>query len=172
MNNRNPSGSDDKFRQRAEEIARLKAVQSPDDIETLSSEDTRKILHELRVHQIELEMQNEELRKVQSELETGRIRYLDLYDMAPVGYLTLTEKELILEANLTAATLLGVDRTTLIHQPISRFIFKEDQDIYYLHRKQLFESGKLQVCEMRMVPENKPFFLGTSYRHRSPKPHR
>ena len=93
------------------------------------------MLHELRVHQIELEMQNEELRRAQAELDAARARYFDLYDLAPVGYCTLSEQGLILEANLTAATLLGVARGALVKQPFTRFILKEDQDIYYLHRK-------------------------------------
>ena len=109
------------------------------------------MLHELQVHQIELEMQNEELRRAQQELEASRARYFDLYDLAPVGYLTLSEQGLILEANLTAATLLGVARDALVKQPLSRFILPEDQDIYYRHRKQLFETGAPQVCELRMV---------------------
>jgi PAS domain S-box-containing protein len=111
----------------------------------------RMALHELRVHQIELEMQNEELRRAQEELEASRARYFDLYDMAPVGYCTLSEKGLILEANLTAATLLGVPRSALVARPIAQFILKEDQDIYYLHRKQLFETGRPQACDLRMV---------------------
>jgi len=105
---------------------------------------------ELCVHQIE-EMQNEELRQSQSELDAARKRYFDMYDLAPVGYCTLSEKGLILEANLTAATLLGITRSALIKQPISRFIHKEDQDIYYLHCKQLFETVEPQACELRMV---------------------
>ena len=100
------------------------------------------MLHELRVHQIELEMQNEELRRTQAELEASRARYFDLYDLAPVGYFTLSEKGLILEANLTAATLLGVARGDLVKQPLPRFILPEDQDIYYLHRKQLLKRAR------------------------------
>ena len=120
----------------------------------LSPEETRRTLHELRVHQIELEMQNEELRRAQAELDAARARYFDLYDLAPVGYCTLCEKGLILEANLTAATLLGVARGALVKQPITRFILEEDQDIYYLHRKQLFETGEPQACELRMVKKD------------------
>jgi PAS domain S-box-containing protein len=109
------------------------------------------MLHELRVHQIELEMQNEELRAAQAALDESRERYFNLYDLAPVGYVTLSEKGLILEANLTAAGLLGVARGALVKQPLSRFIFKEDQDIYYLHRKLLFGTGEPQSCDFRML---------------------
>jgi two-component system cell cycle sensor histidine kinase/response regulator CckA len=109
------------------------------------------LLHELRVHQIELEMQNDELRRTQEELESSRARYFDLYDLAPVGYVTVGENGLILEANLTAATLLGMERRALVNQPFSRFILPEDQDIYYRHRKLLLETGGPHVCELRMV---------------------
>ena len=61
------------------------------------------------MHHIELELQNEELRRVQVQLETERARHFDLYDVAPVGYITASETGLIIEANLTAATLLGLD---------------------------------------------------------------
>jgi PAS domain S-box-containing protein len=117
----------------------------------LTPEEIRQTLHALRVHQIELEMQNEELRRVQVELDIVRARYFDLYDLAPVGYVTISEQGLLLEANLTAAMLLGVSRGALVRQPFSRFILKEDHDIYYLHRKQLFEIGTAQSCELRML---------------------
>jgi len=68
-----------------------------------SSQQGKQVLHDLRAHQIELETQNEELRRVQSELEVSRERYFDLYDLAPVGYVTLNEQGSILEANLTSA---------------------------------------------------------------------
>jgi PAS domain S-box-containing protein len=147
------------LRRRAEGIARGKAFRIPEDMESLSVEAARQMLHELRVHQIELEMQNEELRRAQAELDAARARYFDLYDLAPVGYFILNDQELILEANLTAATLLGVARDALVKQPLTRFILKEDQDIYYRHRKQLFEThsasseqaGEPQACELRLV---------------------
>ncbi len=109
------------------------------------------MLHELHVHQIELEMQNEELRMRQAELDATRARYFDLYDLAPVGYCTISEKGLITENNLTAATLLGVDRYTLVNMPVTRFIHKADQDTYYLFRKKLFETGMPQNFELRML---------------------
>ena len=127
--------------------------------ETLSPKETTQILHELRVHQIELEMQNEELRRTQNELERSRARYFDLYDLAPVGYLTLSEKGLLQEVNLAAATMLDMVRDALVKQPISRFILQEDQNIYYLHRKQLLETGEPQACDLRMVrKDGTPFW--------------
>jgi PAS domain S-box-containing protein len=115
---------------------------------------------ELRVHQIELETQNEELRRAQEELEASRARYFDLYNLAPVGYLTVSQENLILEANLTAANLLGVARGKLVRQPLTCYIFPEDQDIYYRHRKQLLETGEPQACEMRLVhPDASPFWV-------------
>jgi PAS domain S-box-containing protein len=95
-------------------------------------------------------MQNEELRQTQHELEVSREKYLDLYDLAPVGYLTLNEPGLIQEANLTAARLLRVARKDLVRQPLSRFILRQDADIYERLRRQLFETRAPQSCELRM----------------------
>ncbi len=122
------------LRIQAEKIARERAAPSWQDLAALSPNDARRTLHELQVHQIELEMQNEELREARAELDAARARYFELYDLAPVGYVTLSEKGLILETNLTAASLLGVSRDMLVNQPISRFILREDQDLHYLHR--------------------------------------
>lgn len=105
-------------------------------------------------------MQNEELRRAQAKLDAARARYFDLYDLAPIGYFALSEKGMILEANLTAATLLGVTRGALVKQLLTRFILKEDQDIYYLHRKQLFETAEPQACEVRMVKKDGTPFWG------------
>jgi PAS domain S-box-containing protein len=155
------------LRRRAEGIAREKAFRIPENMESLSVEAARQILHELRVHQIELEMQNEELRRTQAELDAARARYFDLYDLASVGYFTLSDQGLILEANHMAASLLGVAKSALVKQPIFRFILPEDQDIYYLHRTQLFEThsasseqaGEPQACELRMVKSDGTAFL-------------
>ena len=142
------------LRRRAEEIDRGEAVQVPDNLQGLSPEETRRMLHELRVHQIELEMQNEELRRTQEELEVSRERYFDLYDLAPVGYFTLGEQGLILEANLTAAKLLGVARGALVKQHFSHFILPEDQDIHYQRRKALLETGASQAWDLRMLKKD------------------
>ncbi len=111
------------LRRRAEDAFLKKSAGRLENLEVLSPDQVRQTLHELQVHQIELEMQNEELRRAQRELEASQARYFDLYDLAPVGYCTLSEQGLILEVNLTAATLLGVTRSTLVKQPLTRFIF-------------------------------------------------
>jgi formate hydrogenlyase transcriptional activator len=147
-------GQEAELRRKAEKIARGKAAQSSKVLETLSPEEMRQTLHELQVHQIELEMQNDELRRAQVELDAVRSRYFDLYDLAPVGYVILSEKGLILEINITAANLLGVTRDGLVRQSITRFILKEDQDIYYRQHKQLFETGAPQARELRMVKKD------------------
>ncbi|MFN9969808.1 MAG: PAS domain-containing protein, partial [Phycisphaerae bacterium] len=104
----------------------------------------------LRVHQIELELQNEELRRTQAELDKTRSRYFDLYDLAPVGYCTLNEHGLILEGNLAACHLLGIARSSMPMTPFSRFVANEDQDEFYLHRHRLLTTGHPQTCELRL----------------------
>ena len=110
-----------KLRRHAE-AALAKKFRDASDISTLSPEDMQKLVHELQVHQIELEMQNEELRTAQIALEKSVGKYLDLYDFAPVGYFTLDRKGIILEANLTAVRLLGIEKESLIKGPLSRFV--------------------------------------------------
>lgn len=148
--------SDEKVRLRkqAEEIAWKNSVPTPENFESLSPEEIQLLIHELHVHQIELEMQNEELRTAQEQLELSRARYFDLYDLAPVGYFTINKDGLIKEVNLAVSLLLGVDRKELVNQPISRFILPLDQDIYYLHRKKLFETTESQACELRLLKKN------------------
>ena len=144
------------LRQRAE--AQLR--KQPTDRRKTPPEEARRLLHELQVHQIELEMQNEELRRAQQEIETSRAKYVDLFDFAPVGYLTISETGIILEANLTAANLLGIEKSQLVKKQVTRFIAREDQDIYYLHRKQIFETRARQVYELRMVRKGSvPFWV-------------
>ena len=98
------------LRHRAEHEARL--LRS-DAIDAEWPLEARRTLHELRVHQIELEIQNDQLRTAREQLEDSRARYFELYDLAPVGYLTLSEDGLIVEANLTSASLLGVSQRGL-----------------------------------------------------------
>jgi diguanylate cyclase (GGDEF)-like protein/PAS domain S-box-containing protein len=110
----------------------------------------------LRVHQIELETQNDELRRTQWQLDTERARYFDLWDLAPVGYVTVSETGLILQANLAAVSLLAVPRTLLVRRPLSQFFLKQDHDSYYLHQRQLLETGEPQSYELRMAKDADP----------------
>jgi PAS domain S-box-containing protein len=147
MDKKHPANGPDELRQRATHQA---LHESPVlDLETLTPEETRRLVHELKVHQIELEMQNEELRRSQMELDAARAGYFDLYDLAPVGYVTLDEKGMILESNLTAATLLGVPRASLKRQPLSRFIISDDQDAYFRFRKTITGADP-QAVEVRL----------------------
>lgn len=112
---------------------------------------TEQLMHDLQVHQIELQLQNEELQRAQLALELSHARYFDLYDLAPVGYLTVAADGLIVEANLSAATLLGIVRSALVKLPLSRFIVKAHQDSYYQCRRQLLETGQAQSCELQVL---------------------
>jgi len=149
-----PGSTSPGLRQRAEMLARERAALASDPAEDALPEATRRLLHELRVHQIELELQNEQLRQAQIELDDVRARYFDLYDVAPAGYCTISTLGVILQANLTASDLLGVSRGMLAKRPLSSFIFSDDQDRYYLFRKTLIETGDPQTCDLRMVKNN------------------
>ena len=154
-----PSGNaGTSLREKAEAAFEERAARSPENIGTLSPEEARLMLHELEVHQIELELQNEELRRSQLKLDAAQARYFSLYDLAPVGYFTVSKNGLIQQANLAAAPLLGTAREVLLTQPISRFILKEDQDIFYLNRKRVLESVEPGEFELRMVKSDGKLF--------------
>lgn len=122
--------------------------------ESLSPEEVKILLHELHVHQIELEMQNDELRRTHEKLEASHARYFNLYNQAPVGYLTLNKKGLITEANLAAADLVGTPVASMIAQPFTKLIVPEDQDIQYLMCKKLVETGMPQAYELRLLKKD------------------
>lgn len=113
----------------------------------------QRLVHELQVHQIELAMQNEELLRTQTELKTARDRYADLYDRAPIGYLTLDLKGTILDANLPACRLFGIDREHLLGQPAIRFVAGKDQATVLGHLRTLFQTGSRQVCEGHLAQQ-------------------
>ena len=149
-----------KLRQNAEEKLK-KETSGIGDLSEIPPENMANLIHELQVHQIELKMQNEELRRIQGELEKGRDQYSHLYDFSPVGYVTVTEKGIIHEANLTLASMFGVARSALVGKPFSRFVFRDDQDAFYKLRHRLLETEKSQSCELRLLKKNEPaFFAG------------
>lgn len=116
----------------------------------MSPEEVQRLVHELQVHQIELEMQNEELRYAQADLAQSRDRFNDLYDFAPVGYLTLAHDGTVLEANLTVATMLGVERARLVGRKFGRFVTRAAQDALYLHQCAVLTQAEKQSSEMRL----------------------
>ena len=124
-----------------------------------ASEELAAAVHELRVHQIELEMQNEELRGAERALEASRAKYFALFDLAPVGYVTLDHEGRIVEANLSAARLLGVERAQLLGQHLGGLVLKGDRDRYYLHLRSLSGEAARAACELRLArpPEELPW---------------
>jgi PAS domain S-box-containing protein len=158
--NRKPTISDDsaKLRRRAE--ARLsgrrsKAGDQPRKGSGSRSEaDTLRMLHELQVHQIELELQNAELQIARDDMEAVLERYTDLYDFAPVGYLSIDAEGLILEVNLTGAALLGVERSRLIRLRLERFVVPASRTILRIFLEKVFAGTKDQVCEALLLKED------------------
>lgn len=139
------------IRLEAERLVRGKVELSPDVIRDMAPQEVQLLFHELRVHQIELEMQNDELRRSREELNRVKAGYFDLYDLAPVGYCSLNESGLILQANLTAGSTLGIERGALVKQQFARFIVPEDMDRYYLMSRALHRGDTVQPIELRMV---------------------
>jgi len=115
-----------------------------------SEAESRRAVHELEVHQIELEMQNEELRKTREDVESLLEKFSDLYDFAPVGYLTLDPEGAISEANLTAASLLGVDRSDLIHRRFESFVSTADRPGFDAFLNAAFETQTKPLCEVSL----------------------
>ncbi len=142
---REPLSAEELRRQAEERLAGLSAA-AP------APEELAAAVHELRVHQIELEMQNEELRRAQLELEISRAKHVELFHLAPVGYLTLNEWGIVGDANLTAAHLLGVERRQLVGQPFSAFVVAADRKEYYRHLEVLKQTEAPQTCELRLQP--------------------
>ena len=121
----------------------------------LPRDDVLKLIHELEVHQVELELQNEELRRSQSEIEISRKKYFDLYDLAPIGYVTLDRNGLIREINLTGGELLGREKRYLMGSRFARFVRQSDQDNFHKFHRRLFESGGHEEVELRLAPGQK-----------------
>ncbi|MEI7616222.1 MAG: PAS domain-containing protein, partial [Actinomycetota bacterium] len=124
------------------------------DVSSLSDHTTESLLHELRVHQVELEMQNESMRETQESLEIEQQRYFELYNLAPAGYISINEAGFITESNLMAATILNTTKSSLINKALSSFIQKEDHHIYYLNKNKLFETMEPQVFELRTAKKS------------------
>ena len=140
------------LRRRAE--ARLRG-ESSEVSGTRSEADTAALLHELEVHQIELEMQNAELQAARDELEAALEKYTDLYDFAPVGYLTFDHDGVIREANLAGASLLGTERSALVNRRFGLFVSAADRPVFGAFLHQVFQSKGREECDVRLLVQGK-----------------
>ena len=138
------------LRKKAETVLKTTSTQ----LKNMSLPEIQRLVHELQVHQIELEMQNEELRQTQLELQVARDRYAHLYDFAPVGFLTLNSQGQILEANLPLCQLLGVDRKTLLRQKLEKFVMAADQHILRQHLHHVEQGCSKDISDVIRLKHN------------------
>ncbi|MGM0497094.1 MAG: PAS domain S-box protein [Bacteroidota bacterium] len=145
-----------KLRKKAEHILKQKGVQDP----SLYNKDMESLIEELNVHQIELEQQNEELKRIQNELEISRNRFSDLFDNAPVGYFIIRNDFQIVQANTTGKQMLEVEEETITDTPFTKFIYPESQDTFYFHLKEVLRSGESKSCELLLKkPSGDSFYV-------------
>lgn len=138
------------LRRAAEQLLEQRLSAAPGDLESTLPEASQLLLHDLRVHQIELQMQNEELLRAQEDIASSLEAYRDLYDLAPIGYCSVDTAGVIIKANLRAAALFGVEPNDLSHQQLTRYIDPQDQDSYYLLRQQVQNSKASRSIELRL----------------------
>lgn len=151
-----PTDGKKELRKQAED--KVASLRERDLLRYLPQYEEKRLIHELQVHQVELEMQNEEMRGTQAELEESRGRYKELYEFAPVGYVTLDPFGLIVEANLTAAALLNVTRAALIGKYLQSFMDRESADALHLFLRKPLPPGMKEILPCRLLPaEGTPF---------------
>jgi signal transduction histidine kinase/ActR/RegA family two-component response regulator len=156
---RKPNISDDpaELRRRAEgRLSDQRKGQRSKAGDQKSKADTVRVLHELQVHQIELEMQNEELKEARDKMEALLEKYTDLYDFAPVGYLTLDHEGVIREANLAGASLLGLARSALVNRRFGLFVSPADCPVFNAFLEKVFKSGVREECDVSLQMDGRP----------------
>ncbi len=141
------------LKKQAEKILSL----TPEATGKAPAKDIQKLVHDLQVHQIEIELQTEELQKTQLELEESNARYTSLYELAPVGYFTFDKKGIISEVNLTGAKLIGIEKPALIGKPLP-FLSSSDGDRFYLHINETKRTGEPQICELALTKGSQDTF--------------
>jgi two-component system cell cycle sensor histidine kinase/response regulator CckA len=145
-----------KLRRQAEERLKNRRSEAGDQ---RSTQDTQRLLHELQVHQIELEMRNEELQETRREVEAALAQYIDLYDFAPVGYFTLDCDGAIRRVNLTGTGLLGVERSRLLNRRFGLFVSEDSRPVFNAFLEKVFEGQAKEACEITLMREgNQPFW--------------
>ncbi|MBM3143120.1 MAG: PAS domain S-box protein, partial [Chloroflexi bacterium] len=150
-----------KDKARAEELrkrAEKMLTEDPQAIRTMVPADIQKLIQELNVYQIELELQNEELRRTQLELQEARDKYLNLYDFAPAGYFTLDRNGIIVDVNLAGSELLGSEKHRLIGTQFTSSISPDSQDAFYFHYRESLKTGTKSSCELKMLKADGTLF--------------
>ncbi|MHB8864159.1 MAG: PAS domain-containing protein [Pirellulaceae bacterium] len=137
------------LRRRAEDRLRANEA-SPAEVASVT--DARALVHELQVHQIELEMQNEELQRARVEAEEASEKYLDLFDFAPVGYFLWDHEGRILELNLAGAALLGLERSSVVGKRLSQFMIRTDQATFAEFCQRVVQVDTKSFCELKLQP--------------------
>ncbi len=141
------------LRRKAEHLMQANPAESKNN----GAQDLNSLLHELEVHQIELALQNEELLRSRAEIEESRQKYLDLYDFAPVGYITYDDRTgHITETNHAGAGMLGCEKGTAVGKKLMSFIMPESQDVFYFHKNKCFETREKQTCELKLKKKGHP----------------
>jgi PAS domain-containing protein len=142
----NSTSTSGDLRKQAERVLNLEAAP----LREMSEDEVAALMHELRVHQVELEMQNESLRQAQVEMEQSRTKYAELFDFAPVGYLVFDGDGMVVEANLTAAGMLQIERGRLIKKVFGAFVQPATRDTWLFHHQAVFRSGQPQECDLEL----------------------
>jgi len=143
------------LRERAEKVLNENKAKQED----VSADEMRRIMHELRVYQIELEIQNEELRNTQIELELSKTKYIHLYDQAPVGYLTLSSSTMVLQANHTFLEMVGKNLETVVKRSFTEFIAVDDITIFLSRYNSFFKNPVGKSIVVRMVKSDNEIFV-------------
>ena len=133
-------------------------ARTPKNSRELNGQTPGQLIHELQVHQVELETQAEELKRAHLALEESRDKYLGLYEFAPVGYLTLTDTALIAEVNLFGAALLATDRKKLLNARFRKFIAHNDSECWVKYFVDVLDKGEKQVCTLMLKRGNDSMF--------------
>ena len=159
MKNQEQPQDPNDLRAKAEEKLRALPWKSPKK-KVVSVEESQRLVQELQIHQIELEMQNEELKASQADLEQALEKYSDLYDFAPLGYLTVTKEKIITEANLAGAELLNIDRSNLVNRRLDIYISEEDRPVFNNFLDKVFSSKVQETCEVKLQAHGKkPIYI-------------
>ena len=154
MNNVERNFTDEQMlRRKAEEKLRMKQQK---EVQPVHEADVKKLLHELQVHQIELEMQNEELAQANDTAERALKKYTMLYDFSPMGYFTLDNDGIIKDLNFTGAEMLGEKRFSLVNANFKLFISESSKPVFNKFIKKVFSSYAKESCEAMLAYDNNP----------------